>query len=98
MDLMSYLQKNKERYLDDAARFAAENREDEAVLSKIRANVFDIFMQTGDKTDNVLEYLQAKWEKEKALAEEHGDAAATAIEQIKLETLHKIQQEVIRHG
>jgi len=98
MDLMNYLQKNKERYLDDAAHFAADNRGDEVILAKIRANVFDIFMQTGDKTDNVLEYLQAKWKKEKTLAEEHGDDAIAAIEQIKLETLHEIQQEVSLHG
>jgi len=98
MDLMNYLQENKKRCLEDAARFAADNREDDAILAKIRANVFDIFMQTGGKTDKVFGILQSKWKEALALAQEHGDTSAIAIEQIKLEVLSEIEQEVKCHG
>ena len=98
MELMDYLQENKKRHLDDAALCMADNREGDAVLAKIRANVFDIFMQTGGKTDKILAHLKIKWQEAQELAAQHGDTAAAAIEQIKLATLSEIEQEVSRCG
>lgn len=98
MNLVNYLRENKTQHLEDAVRFTAEGREDDATLSKIRANVFDIFMQTGDKTDKVFWHLQTKWKEAKKLAKAHGDDTAVTIEQIKLDVLAEIETRVRRHG
>jgi len=98
MEFMNYLQENKKRHLAEAAELAAADRRDDAVFAKIRANVFDIFLQVGDKSHKIFEHLKIKWANEKALAEEHGDTAAAAIEQIKLEMLYEIEKELKANG
>ena len=100
---VDYLQTNKERNLAEAAQLATQGREDDAILARIRANVFDIFLQTcdlksGDKTAVVFDHLKEKWAADITLAQAHGDMAAVAVAQIKLAVLIEIEAEVTRNG
>jgi len=100
---IAYLKKNKERYYNEAARLTANGREDDAILAKVRANVFDIFLKTsalkaGDKTEKVFNHLKIKWTEDLALAEKYNDTATAAIKQIKLAVLTEIEDEVKRNG
>jgi len=100
---IDYLQENKKRHFANAARLEADGREDDAILAKIRANVFDIFLKTSavkavDKTEKVFNHLKIKWVKDLALAEKHDDTAAAAIAQIQLAVLVEIENEVNRNG
>jgi len=100
---IDYLEKNKDCHLADAAVLTAQGREDDAILAKIRANVFDIFLQTrgfksGDKTEEVFDHLKKKWAADIHLAQAHDDMAAVAITQTKLAVLVEIENEVNVHG
>ena len=100
---VDYLEKNKACHLAEAARLTVQGRDDDAILAKIRANVFDIFLQTrdlksGDKTAVVFNHLKDKWAADIILAQAHGDMAAVAVAQIKLAVLVEIEAEVARNG
>jgi len=103
----TYLTENKNRHLADAAQLSADGREDDAILARIRANIFDIFLQAGvlgvaEQTKKILAHLQTKWEEDLTLAEQHGDTAAAAVAHIQLAVLHEIthsaESEVQAHG
>jgi len=97
MDFMNYLQENKKQCLSNAALLAADGRNDDSIMEKVRANVFDIFIQTKGQT-HLLEHFLATWSNALTLADEHGDAASAAIEQVKLNVLSEITQEANRHA
>ena len=80
------------------AVLAADDRKDEAVFEKIRANVYDIFrtvwkLNRGDAFfQEKLNTIPQNWQTAYEKAREHGDTAAMALENIKLETVKEIQQ------
>ena len=103
-------------YLDDAiARCAeqekaliADERKDEAIFEKIRANVYNIYrtilgvaMQNCDEdADKIrerfmkqIEHIPASWNASYEAARQHNDTAKAQIEEIKLAVVREIKTE-----
>jgi len=83
----------------------ADSRADEAVLERIRGNVYEIFLSIADtaakvkQDEEIYPFLQEKltqipssWEKARNAALTHGDSERAALETIKLETAQVIRQ------
>lgn len=88
-----------------------DDRADEAVFEKIKANVYDIFstilsvgMKTGKGDLNVvkcfflekMEQIPANWRESYEKAKEQDDAEKMQIETIKLETMENIKEKFIQ--
>lgn len=86
----------------------ADQREDEAVFQKIRANVYDIFCtmltvaiknSRGDAAETAhffrqkWEQLSAAWSAARDRAEQHNDPVQLRLEEVKLDTA----AEIVRH-
>ena len=103
-------------YLDDAiARcteqekaLVADERKDEAVFEKIRANAYNIFRTVfgvavntcGEDADKICErfmkqidHIPASWSASYEAAKQHNDAAKVQIEEIKLAVVQEIKTE-----
>lgn len=103
-------------YLDDAiARCAeqekalvADERKDEAIFEKIRANVYNIFRTIigvavntcGEDADKIREFfmkridhIPASWNASYETAKQHNDTAKVQIEEIKLAVVQEIKTE-----
>lgn len=103
-------------YLDNAiARCAerekalvADERKDEAVFEKIRANVYNIFNTVfgvavntrGEDADKVrnffmnqIDHIPASWSASYEAAKQHNDSAKMQIEEIKLAVVQEIKAE-----
>lgn len=82
----------------------SQDRADEAIFSKIRGNVFDIFqtvfftsLKTGGGNEKWAEFFQARldqipknWQASLDNAQAHGDVEKAYIERIKLDTAEEI--------
>ncbi len=87
-----------------AAALTADDRGDEAVFEKIRANVFEIFLSvwnTARKQPEPMAFfcrqlaaIPANWEASLEKANAHGDEARAHTELLKLEAVRAIRQEV----
>ena len=103
-------------YLDDAIAHCAEQekaliadeRKDEAIFEKIRANVYNIYrtilgvavQNCGEDADKIrerfmkqLEHIPASWNASYEAAKQHNDAAKVQIEEIKLAVVQEIKTE-----
>ena len=103
-------------YLDDAIAGCAEQekalvadeRKDEAVFEKIRANVYNIFrtvfsvavQNCGEDADKVrkrfmkqIDHIPASWNASYETAKQHNDTAKVQIEEIKLAVVQEIKTE-----
>ena len=99
--LKTYLQENASQSRAEAARLDQDNRQDEAKLAKIRANVYDIFasvLQVAARQEDPegffrdrLQSIPANWAKTLEKAQAHDEIDAIWIEQTKLDTVSKIQ-------
>jgi len=103
-------------YLDDAISrcteqekaLIADERKDEAVFEKIRANVYNIFrtvfgvavQNCGEDADKIREFfmkqinhIPASWNASHEAAKQHNDTTKVQIEEIKLAVVQEIKTE-----
>ena len=82
----------------EAAALELDHRRDEAVFSKIRGNVFDIFRSVYSASPDTafflarLEQIPASWQTALEQARRHDDSGKAHIETIKLEAAAQIRQ------
>lgn len=116
---MKQMLENFAAYLDDAAARCAERerdliadeRKDEAIFEKIRANVYGIFRSVldvavencGEDADKLcdffsmrLERIPAGWGAAYEAARDHDDAGKVKIEEIKLAAVQEIKTEFMK--
>jgi len=95
---VDYLQSRQGSCLADAKKLETDNREDEAILEKVRANIYGIFATLAQRPNATKEYLLDMMEKvpapwgvslEKAI--QHGDHDKEAQERVKLAAMAKIK-------
>ena len=107
---------NMSEYLDAAMARCAEQekalivdeRKDEAIFEKIRANVYNIYrtilgvavQNGGEDADKIrkrfmqqIEHIPASWNASYEAAKQHNDAAKVQIEEIKLAVVQEIKTE-----
>ncbi len=85
-----------------SAALTADDRRDEAVFEKIRANVFEIFtavLSTARKQPDPMDFFRrqlatipANWEAALEKAKAHGDEARAHTELLKLEAVRAIRE------
>ena len=102
--LLTYLTDQAALCKARAATLTADDRGDEAVFEKIRANVFEIFLSvwnTARKQPEPMAFFRrqlaaipANWEAALEKAKAHGDEARAHTELLKLEAVRAIRQEV----
>ena len=102
--LQTYLTDQAALCKAQAAALTADDRRDEAVFEKIRANVFEIFLSvwnTARKQPEPMAFFRrqlaaipANWETALEKAKAHGDEARAHTELLKLEAVRAIRQEV----
>lgn len=88
----------------NAAALQSDDRCDEAVFEKIRANVFEIFasvLNAARKTDAPMDFFRARladipanWEAALEKARAHGDEARAHTETVKLEAVAAIRAQL----
>lgn len=97
------LQAAAEQLRQQADGFAAQRRQDDADLTKIRANIYDICATIGNVVcKNIapeqreavwlkkLEELPRNWRVSLEMAQAHGNGQRAAVEELKLETLEDV--------
>jgi len=100
-----YLAEQNQIQLDKANELSQKDRQDEAIMAKITANMYDIltsFSNAAEKNfpDNAFdritcfmeEQLRTPWQQSLATAEQHGNHVKVAHENIKLTTLAGIEK------
>ena len=100
-EFLDYLSAMEEKMKAEAVKLNGEERQDDANLTKVRANVYGICKSVlqvldANKTGETLSNLQTTWENSLRIAREHEDVKKTVIEQIKLEALEEIRAELGR--
>lgn len=104
--MTTFLQELEQVAIDlrqQAGQFAAQQRQDDADLTKIRANIYEICATIGKvmcKTQpegaqeaaflKKLEDLPQNWRVAMETAEAHGNTQRAAVEELKLETLEDV--------
>lgn len=101
---IQYLESEKEACLMKADTLIKDSCKDEADMSKIRANIFDI-MATVSRTaenrfpQNAISFIKEKintipesWKESLMLAEKHGNHTKVMIERIKLQAIAEINE------
>jgi len=91
---INYLQREKMQSLGQAQTLANDNRQDEAIMAKIRANVFGIFETTakgGHNVQKLLEVIPKPWEESLEQAKATNDHIKITQEQIKLQAIAEIK-------
>lgn len=100
--LHAFLTKQAALCKERAADLTADDRRDEAVFEKIRANVFEIFrsvLHTAQKQPEPMAFfhrqlaaIPANWEAALEKAYAHGDEARAHTEAVKLEAVRSIRE------
>ena len=105
---IEYLQAEQRACLDRADELVRDNRQDESVMAKIRANVFGIFAtvsQTADKQmpgsqnsliEEQIDKIPGAWRESPVTAELYGDYSKVMIESVKLDAVKEIKENYIR--
>ena len=104
----AYLGDSIARCAEQEKALVADERKDEAVFEKIRANVYNIFRTIfgvavntcGEDADKVrdfvlkqIDHIPASWRATYEAAKQHNDAAKVQIEEIKLAVVQEIKAE-----
>ncbi len=105
--LHAYLTEQADLCKKQAAALTADNRGDEAVFEKIRANVYEIFtavLTTAQKQPVPMDFFRrqlaaipANWEAALEKARTHGDDAKAHTETLKLEAVRAIREKLERN-
>lgn len=93
---MAYLDEESELLRQESRRLMADDRRDEGDFAKIRANVYSICKSVfqvleAQKARTKIVGLRVEWEAALSAAREHNDVKKAVVEEIKLETLGKIE-------
>lgn len=106
-----YFQSAKSLCQREIAALQADHRSDEAVFTKIRLNVYDIFQTVlsaaekaaGENDELMRQFFMERltqiprnWESALSKAEQHENAEAAHIEHIKLDTVGQIKEDFSR--
>ena len=104
----AYFDDSIARCAEQETKLMADDRKDEAVFEKIRANVYDIFrtilgvaVQTcGEDSEKIrdffmkrIDHIPTSWRASYEAAKQHNDAAKVQIEEIKLAVVQEIKTE-----
>ena len=105
-EFIDYLKTQQQKHLAISKELANDERKDEAVLQKIRANVFEIFIaistvaqkQSPDAPINFItdriERICKPWEESLSQAKLHSDYTKITIEEIKITAIKEIQEKL----
>lgn len=95
---ISYLEKQQKHHLAEAKNLADSGREDESILEKIKANIFNIFIevsqtpnQTADYMPLMMEKIPKTWYESLGKSKEHGDFEREAQERVKIAIMDEIK-------
>jgi len=91
---IKFLEDKKKHALEQAQVLVADNRTDEGILLKIRANVFGIFedlAKGGHDAERLLAKIPLAWEKSLEQAIAHDDHIKIAQEKFKLDAIVEIR-------
>lgn len=104
----AYLDNSVTRCAEREKALVADERKDEAIFEKIRANVYNIFRTIigvavntcGEDADKIREFfmkridhIPASWSASYEAAKQHNDSAKMQIEEIKLAVVQEIKAE-----
>ena len=107
-NMTAYLDAAIARCAEQEKALTADERKDEAVFEKIRANVYNIYrtilgvavQNCGGDADKMREFfmkqinhIPASWNASYETAKQHNDTAKVQIEEIKLAVVHEIRAE-----
>ena len=107
-NMTAYLDAAITRCAEQEKALIADERKDEAIFEKIRANVYNIYrtilgvaiQNCGGDTDKIREFfmkqinhIPASWNASYEIAKKHNDAAKVQIEEIKLAVVEEIKTE-----
>ena len=107
-NMTAYLDAAMARCAEQEKKLIADERKDEAVFEKIRANVYNIFRSVldvavqncGEDADKIrdffmkrIELIPASWNASYEAARQHDDTAKMQIEEIKLAVVREIRAE-----
>lgn len=100
--LHEYLTEQTALCREKARALQADDRCDEAIFEKVRANVFDIFRtvwEAAEKQPEPMAFFRARlsdipanWEAAQEKAKAHGDEGRAHTEQVKLEAVRAIRE------
>lgn len=93
-----YLSEKRDSLLSEAKKLALSDRNDEANLTKVRANIYDICQTVckvhmnrpsggAEACRSQFEHFRTQWGSERDKALSHGDTQKAIIEEIKLNAL-----------
>ena len=104
----AYLENSIAGCVEQEKALIADERKDEAIFEKIRANVYNIFrtilgvavQNCGEDADKIrerflkqIEHIPASWNASYEAAKQHNDTAKVQIEEIKLAVVQEIKTE-----
>ena len=107
----AYLDNSIARCSEQEKALVADERKDEAIFEKIRANVYNIFRSIfgvavntcGEDSDKVrafllkqIDHIPASWRASHEAAKQHNDSAKVQIEEIKLAVVQEIKVEFMK--
>lgn len=102
--LLTFMTEQAALCKERAAALTTDDRRDEAVFEKIRANVFDIFIAVGNTAQKQpepmdffrrqLTAIPSNWETVLDKARAHGDEERVHTESVKLETVRSIRAQM----
>jgi len=97
---INYLQKQQKHHLAEAERLANEQREDDAVLEKVRANIYGIFISLAQSPyvnvgvsfmEQKMQQIPSAWHISLENAIKHGDFEKETLERVKIAVMADIQ-------
>jgi len=95
---IEYLKLQQAEHLEIARQLAADDREDESILEKIHANIFDIFITvsqtpaaTSDSVARLMERIPAAWHESLKQAILYKDHEKEAQERVKIAAMTEIE-------
>ena len=107
-NMTAYLDAAIARCAEQEKALIADERKDEAIFEKIRANVYNIFhtilgvavQNGGEDADKIrerfmqqIEHIPASWKSSYDAAKQHNDTAKVQVEEIKLAVVEEIKTE-----
>jgi len=98
-NFLEYLRSEQDDCLANAEKLATDGRADEAVLQKVRANIFGIFEtvakspnQTSEVLVGLMQKISTPWHKSLETAIKHGDFEKEALERVKITAMDEIKR------
>ncbi|MCL2620036.1 MAG: hypothetical protein FWD97_03760 [Defluviitaleaceae bacterium] len=97
-NFLEFLRNEQDNCLAKAEKLTADGRVDEAVLQKVRANIFGIFEtvtkvpdQTPETVVRLMDKIPAQWYHSLETAIRHGDFEKETLERVKITAMDEIK-------